>query len=171
MALTRWIRSLVCCLIGIVPVLTVQAQEDELPEGKGKQTLEHTCTECHGLDKVFSKLRPAKDWRIIAARMRAGGATMTDPEFTALVDYLVENFGDESAESTQRDKIEQKVKVNRATAKELQTALQINADEAAAIVRHRERNGRFKEWRDLTRIDGVDKRRLEHLKNRVSFEP
>lgn len=146
-------------------VFTGTAQED-LPEGKGKETLEHTCTECHGLDKVVDKLRSPKQWRVIVTRMRAAGATMTDSEFSALLDYLVEYFGDESAE---KDPQPEKINVNRATAKDLETSLQIASKDAAAIVRHREANGVFKQLQDLMKVEGIDKTRIDACKDRIAF--
>src|ERR1051325_6731855 len=72
--------------------LSLAAQE-KLPEGKGKETLENTCTECHGLDKALSRLRTLPRWRSIALEMRSKGATMSDTELNTLVDYLFLNFG------------------------------------------------------------------------------
>ena len=69
------------------------AAQDDLPDGKGKETLENTCTECHGLDKVLAKLRTERQWRDIAVQMRSKGATMTDDELKTLVEYLSQNFG------------------------------------------------------------------------------
>lgn len=67
--------------------------QDDLPEGKGKETLENTCTECHGLDRILTKLRKTEEWRAVTVRMREKGATMTDDELKTLVDYLSQNFG------------------------------------------------------------------------------
>jgi sugar lactone lactonase YvrE len=76
--------------------LTACAQDD-LPAGKGRETLESTCTECHGLDRVVAQLRTTDQWRSIATRMRAKGATMTDDELNTLVEYLSQNLGAVSA--------------------------------------------------------------------------
>jgi hypothetical protein len=69
------------------------AQDEDLPEGKGKLTVEHTCTECHGLDKVLAKPRTRENWRAVITKMRAQGATMTDEEFDAVIDYLFDFMG------------------------------------------------------------------------------
>jgi competence ComEA-like helix-hairpin-helix protein len=140
------------------------AAQDDLPEGKGKHTLENTCTECHGLDKILTQLRSRERWRAIAVAMRAKGATMSDSELNTLVDYLFQHFGTIEPSETKT-----KINVNKATAKELATALQLTSAEAAAIVRYREANGPFKEWRELTNIDGVDKTKIEARKDQFSF--
>jgi competence ComEA-like helix-hairpin-helix protein len=142
--------------------------QDDLPEGKGRVTLENTCSECHGLDRILTKLRPTAEWRSIVAEMRLKGATMSDDEFKTLVEYLAENFG-EPERKAEADRKPQKVNVNRATGGELESALGLRASDAAAIVRHRESKGPFREWRDLLKVDGVDKARIEAVKDRLAF--
>ena len=151
-----WI-SILCLGVG----LGIAAQDDDLPEGRGKETLENTCTECHGLDKALAKFRTKARWRAIATDMRSKGATMSDSELDTLVEYLYTHFG--------TDETEKKVNVNQATAKDIETALELTAGEAAAIVRYREANGPFKQWQDLTKVDGVDKAKIEAKKDRLTF--
>ena len=152
------------CIAGFAPVRA----QDDLPEGKGRVTLENTCSECHGLDRVLTKLRPTAEWRSIVAEMRLKGATMSDDEFKTLIEYLADNFGepDRKAES---DRKAQRVNVNRAAASELESALGLRASDAAAIVRYRESKGSFREWRDLLKVDGVDKARIEAVRDRLTF--
>jgi len=146
--------------------------QDDLPEGKGKETLENTCTECHGLDKALDRLRTERQWRAIASRMRAKGATMTDDELKTLVEYLSQNFGaaeeaePKSASVTNRAG---KVDVNKAPAKEIETVLELRPAQAEAIVRYREAKGPFREWSDLAKVKGIEKSRIEAVKDRIQF--
>src|SRR5689334_2862175 len=80
----RWIWKILLLAGFLVPA----PAQDDLPAGKGKEILENTCTECHGLDKVLSQLRTKRQWREIAVRMRSKGATMSDDELKTLVEYL-----------------------------------------------------------------------------------
>ena len=156
-------------LIVLALCLPIAAQDD-LPEGKGKETLENICTECHGLDKILSQFRSRERWRAIAVAMRSKGATMSDSELNALVDYLFQHFGTvETSEAKPEAGEREKINVNKAAAKELATVLQLTPSEAAAIVRFRETNGPFKEWRDLTKVDGVDKTKIEARKDQLTF--
>ena len=159
-----WI-ALLCVGVG----LGIAAQDDELPEGRGKETLENTCTECHGLDKILGKFRTKPRWRKIATDMRANGATMSDSELETLIEYLYANFGTDEPEAKAAEPAAAKVTVNQASAKDLETGLQLTAGEAAAIVRHREANGPFKQWQDLTKVDGVDKAKIEAKKDQLTF--
>src|SRR5262252_4916728 len=106
--------------------------QDDLPEGKGKPTLENTCAECHGLDRVLAKLRTSAEWRAVTSRMRSKGATMSDGEFKDLVEYLSQNFGEPEPKTGPEQKPE-KVNVNRATAGALETDLGLRPSDASAI--------------------------------------
>lgn len=159
-----WMAALICLGLG----LRIAAQEEDLPEGKGKETIQNTCTECHGLNKIFSETRTRDQWESVVNKMRIGGATMTDSEYTDVVGYLVTHFGPgDGAKPAERDA--EKIDVNKAGAKELETALELTSGEAAAIIRYREAHGGFKEWLDLTKADGVDKAKIEAKKARLSF--
>jgi len=147
--------------------LPLAAQED-LPAGKGKETLENTCTECHGLDKVLSALRSRERWQAIAAEMRSKGATMSDPEMETLVEYLSLNFGTVESGGS-RSKPVEKINVNRSTARELETALQLTPREAAAVIRYRQAKGPFKEWGDLRKVPGLDQVKIEGKKDQITF--
>jgi competence ComEA-like helix-hairpin-helix protein len=150
-SLVRYCIALLCFLA--LPL----AAQDELPDGKGRETLENTCTECHGLDKALATLRNRENWRTIAATMRTKGATMSDDELNTLVDYLFQNFGKDE------------VNVNKAPAKEIEVALEISAKDAEAIVRHRQSKGPFKSWPDVLNVAGIDKPKLVSRKERVVY--
>ena len=153
----KFVRLCVVALFFFGFGLPLMAQDD-LPNGKGKETLENTCSECHGLDRILSALRSRERWRAIAVDMRSKGATMSDSEMDTLVEYLSQYFG-----------AIEKVNVNKASAKELEIALQLTAREAAALVRYREAKGHFKEWRDLTKVAGLNKAKIEAKRDQITF--
>jgi competence ComEA-like helix-hairpin-helix protein len=144
-------------LLLVIFALPLAAQDEDLPEGKGKETLENTCTECHGLDKALTELRNRERWRSIAVTMRAKGATMTDDELNTLVEYLYQNFGKDE------------VNINKAPAKEIESVLQIAAKDAETIVRYRQAKGPFKEWADVAKVEGIDTGRIAAKKERIIF--
>ena len=136
--------------------------QERLPAGEGKETLENTCAECHGLDKILSKTHTRQAWRTIVAQMIRRGAAMSDTEASNLIEYLFEYFGEDAPAAG-------KVNVNQAAAKEIEAALELNSKDAAAIVRHREAKGNFKDWKDVAAVDGVDKSKIEARKDRLVF--
>jgi competence protein ComEA len=130
----------------------VQAQD--LPEGKGKDVTEKTCTACHGLDAIVSMHINKDGWSDVVNDMKARGADGSNADFTAIIGYLSKYFGAE-------------VNVNKGTAKDLQD-LDLTADEADAIIKARPAGG-FKTLADLGKVPGIDVKKLEPLKDRIKF--
>lgn len=79
----------VFCLIAVL----FNAQAQPLPDGPGKDALASVCTQCHGLDVITPLKRTAAAWKQTVDQMRDMGASATDQEFTAIVNYLARNFG------------------------------------------------------------------------------
>ena len=78
-----------------------------------------------------------------------------------MAEYLYKNF----------PKIEDasKINVNKASAEEISKGLSLTTKEAEAVVRYRERHGDFREWGDMLVIYGVDGKKIEAAKDRMSF--
>ena len=132
------------------------AQAQELPEGSGKEVTNRICSGCHDAG-VVAKYRNAKeDWESVVDDMRGRGADGSDDDFKSIVAYLARFFGPE-------------VNVNRAAAPELESQLEITAAEAAAIVKYRESEGKFKDSSDLAKVPGLDVKKLEPIKQRIVF--
>jgi cytochrome c5 len=230
----------VFCSIGLL----ASAQAQSLPDGPGKETLASVCTQCHGLDVITALRRSAASWKQTVDQMRDMGASATDQEFTAIVNYLARNFGAQEGAakpgaeaaapampdgpgkqfilmqctachqpdhftkyhrtpeewqviiarmgtrvpgSTKPDldavlqyfvtnypKVEvpadpNKVNMNKASAKDMETRLDLTAAEAEAIVRYRETHGDYKEWRDMLIIYGVDGKKIQARQERMAF--
>src|SRR6516162_8484407 len=69
------------------------AQAQPLPDGPGKDALASVCTQCHDLDLITALRRNAASWKQTVDQMRDMGASATDQEFTAIINYLATNFG------------------------------------------------------------------------------
>ena len=83
------------------------------------------------------------------------GAVASPEEIQIMVDYLAKNFP--------------KLNINKATAKEIEAALDLTAKEAETVVKYRQQHGDFKTWPDLSKIEGVDTKKLETKKDRIIF--
>ena len=141
-------------LICLVPFPLLKAQE--LPEGPGKRLVQDICTGCHGLESVTSQRATRQGWESTVDYMIQRGATMKDEDVRVVVNYLTKNFG-------------AKVNVNKTTAKDIASGLELTAQEAEAIVNYRKANGDFKDWESLTKVSGVDAKKLESKKDLVAF--
>jgi competence protein ComEA len=142
---------------------TVSAGAQGLPEGPGKAALEASCTLCHGLSYITQSSRSASDWRDVVSDMISRGAPLTLEEFEMVLQYLPTHFGPRNAAGAAS------VNVNRATAKELETALMISTREAEAIVRYRGQNPAFRTVEDLKKVPGIDAQKIEAGKDRLTF--
>jgi competence ComEA-like helix-hairpin-helix protein len=141
-------------------VLIAAAQAQDLPAGKGKDLVEDRCSSCHGLDLLLAEHDSKAQWSQIVNEMVSRGATGSAAELATIVDYLAANFGPEAA----------KIDVNSAAAEELQSGLMLTAPEAAAIVQFKKDHGKIKDWTVLSKIQGVDSKKLESHKDRITFD-
>jgi competence protein ComEA len=62
-----------------------------------------------------------------------------------------------------------KIYINWATAKDLESALEISAAEAEGIVRYRKAQGEFKSLEDLRKVRPLDFEKVESKKERLVY--
>lgn len=77
-------------IVGAIFILTCpgRAQTD------GKSLFETKCSVCHGLDRPKSVVKSRDEWDKTVMRMKAKpGASITDEEAKAIVDYLSTQYG------------------------------------------------------------------------------
>ena len=71
-------------------VLPVAAQ---LPGGDSKDLVQNVCTGCHSIGLITSRRQSRTAWNGTVRKMAQSGASATDEQFNAIVDYLTKNFG------------------------------------------------------------------------------
>jgi competence protein ComEA len=128
----------------------------DLPDGPGKDTLLKLCRDCHDLDTVTVENRTRDGWQKIMAKMIDRGADGTDEQFEAIVTYLTRNFG--------------RINVNIAPAAEIASYLGFSSKEAEAIVQYREKNGAFKDWKEVKKVEGMDPAKVEAKKDHIGVQ-
>jgi len=144
----------------LIPFLALAlAQAQDLPDGKGKDLVQNTCGSCHGLDVVVSQHATKDGWASIVDSMVSRGATGTPDEIQTMVDYLAKNF----------PPLPDKVNVNKAAAKDIETGLELTSQEAEMIVKYRTDHGDFKDFDTLAKVPGLDAKKLEAKKDRIVF--
>lgn len=99
-------------------------------------------------------------WDATISSMIDRGADINNDSYAAILDYLGTYLSPKPA----------KINVNKAAAKELETGLGISTKEAETIVKYRDEHGAFKNWHDLTKIEGVDAKKIEAKKDTISVE-
>jgi competence ComEA-like helix-hairpin-helix protein len=137
-------------------ILLFTVLTQDLPEGAGKAEVLKLCRDCHDLDPITQENRTKDGWKKTVAKMVERGAEGTDEQFDVIVSYLTKNYG--------------RINVNTATAEEIIAGLDFSPKEAAAIVGYRDKNGVYKEWRDLAKVDGLDAARVEAKKDHIAVK-
>ena len=132
------------------------ARAQDLPDGSGKEVTNRICSGCHEAGVVVKYHNAKEDWESVVDDMRGRGADGSDDDFKAIVAYLARFLGPE-------------VNVNRATASDLESQLEITADEAGAIIKYRQAQGKFKDFSDLAKVPGLDVKKLEPITQRIVF--
>jgi competence protein ComEA len=149
------------CICSLVAASFAFAAADDLkrlPDVPGKDTVVRVCTKCHGPGNIAKKRLSRDDWDDQVADMVERGAKGTPQELAAVVNYLTANFGPDA-----------KVPVNEAPLDELKSVLGLSSPEAVAIVEYRQAHGKFKAWRDLLKVPGVDAKKIEAAAKRMAF--
>ena len=135
-----------------------QAQP-KLPEGEGREVVERLCLDCHGAENFITRNHTKDGWDEVIYSMESRGLKGTDEEFEIVSKYLTKYIGKSAA----------KINVNRAAAKELESTLSLASADAEAIVRYRSENGDFKSWQDVAKVPGVDAKKIEAARDRLTF--
>jgi competence ComEA-like helix-hairpin-helix protein len=132
-----------------------------MPEGPGKPIILRECTACHLPDHFVKYRHSNEEWQAIVIRMAPRTRSITKEETETVLKYLETNF----------PKLEDatRLNVNKATPEEISARLGLTPDEAKAVVDYRRRHGTFREWGELLAIYGVDGRKIEAAKDRMSF--
>jgi competence protein ComEA len=145
---------------GSATLLAQPPQPPQLPDGPGKDALVKVCGTCHEPNRVAAFRLTREGWEATVADMKWRGAKGTDEEFTAIVEYLAVNFLGEAAP---------KLNMNRATSVELESVLSLYRKEAAAVIAYRDKVGGFKTIDDLKKVPGLDFKKIESGKDRITF--
>lgn len=154
-------RRPIACLAVFLGTLSVPASAADLPDGQGKDLIQRACVGCHKADELTAYRFTKSEYHSIVLRMAERGAQATPAELSIIADYLFQYF----------PKIEDttKVNVNKATAQEIAAGLGLTGAEAEAVVKYRERHGDYHAWGDLLTIYGVDGRKIEAAKDKMTF--
>jgi competence protein ComEA len=128
---------------------------DRFPDTTGKVALLKVCSNCHSAESVVQSLRTRQEWSDVVDQMSRYGAEASEQEFDQILSYLVKHFSP--------------IRINKATAKELESTLGIPANVAEAVVAYRTEKGDFKTLEDVKGVPGVEAERLDREKARLVF--
>lgn len=131
-----------------------------MPDGPGKAETVKMCSTCHDLDKSLSLKQDRAGWQRTVEKMVAFGLKTSEAEINTVVDYLTRSY---PADDVPR------LKVNEADAIEFESILSLKRSQALAVIKYREKNGKFKSIEDLKKVPGLDAAKLDEKKDRLIF--
>ncbi len=143
------------CFAASIPGLFAQ-----MPEGPGREATEKLCSGCHELERAVSLRQDRDGWKATLNRMVSFGASGTEAEFAAVVDYLAANYPAAALPP---------LNVNTAKAIDFESRLSLRRSQAAAIIAYRSKHGNFKSIEELKKVPGVDSAKIEAKKDILGF--
>jgi competence protein ComEA len=129
-----------------------------LPEGSGKDVTVRACAPCHEARRAASVRLTRDGWAAVIEDMQRRGAKVSEQDFPVVLDYLATHFLGEAL---------QPLNLNTASQIDLEAAGGLLRREAAAVIRYREQNGRFKTVDDLKKVPGLDFKKIENRRDAV----
>jgi competence protein ComEA len=130
-----------------------------LPEGPGRDVTLRICSKCHGAETVASARHTPDGWREVIARMVVTGAQGSAQELDTVAQYLATHFAAD---------VQKPLDVNTAPAIDLESVAGLLRKEAAALIAHREKNGPCKKLEDLKNVAGLDYKKIDARKTRLT---
>jgi competence protein ComEA len=149
------VKFFLLCSIALGAGISACAQT--LPDGQGKETFQMVCSMCHSPDAVIGKQGTRQWWQSKVTEMLQEVTDVPESDVNTIVGYLAKNFP------------VVKINVNKASAKDLETGLELTSKESEAIVQYRDAKGNFKTLDDLKKVPGLDAVKIESKKDHVEF--
>jgi competence protein ComEA len=129
--------------------------QSRFPAGPGRDALFKVCNNCHGPESVLGHLKTHDEWSKTLDEMATNGAQGSDEEWNQILSYLDTHYS--------------LIFINKATAKDLETTLDVASAVAEAIVRRRIEHGNYTSIDDLEQVPGVAAPAIEARKDRFVF--
>src|SRR6202034_2873616 len=118
----------------------------DIPAGAGKDATVKYCSDCHSIEQAVSLRQGAEEWKATLEKMTGMGAKIPDDSYQAILGYLTNHFGADAPLP---------IRVNKASAVDLESLLLLKRSEARAIIDYRTEHGDFKSIDDLRKVPGV----------------
>jgi competence protein ComEA len=150
-------------LVVLAAVITISPPafaQDTLPDAPGKKETLQVCSTCHEAAKATSVKLTREGWMETIDRMKAFGASGSDEEFTAVLEYLATHFKGETVRP---------LDMNTAESIDLESVLQLLRRESRAVLEYRAKRGQFTSLDDLRGLDPAIFKKIEAKKDRIVF--
>jgi competence protein ComEA len=147
-------------LAAVITISPPAFAQDTLPDAPGKKETLQVCSTCHEAAKATSVKLTREGWMETIDRMKAFGASGSDEEFTAVLEYLATHFKGETVRP---------LDMNTAESIDLESVLQLLRRESRAVLEYRAKRGQFTSLDDLKGLDPAIFKKIEAKKDRIVF--
>jgi competence protein ComEA len=154
-------KTYIAVLALIVGCVSVASAQDALPEGPGKAQTLSVCGTCHEAAKATSVKLTREGWIETIDRMKAFGASGSDEDFAAVLEYLATHFRGDTVRP---------LDMNTAEAIDLESVLQLLRRESKVVLDYRAKRGPFTSLDDLKGLDAAIYKKIEAKKDRIVFQ-
>ena len=144
----------------VLAASTILCAWADIPAGVGKEATVKYCSDCHSIEQAVSLRQGAEEWRGTLEKMTGMGAKIPDDSYDAILGYLTKHFGADAPLP---------IRVNKASAVDLESLLLLKRSEAKAIIDYRSEHGNYKSIDDLRKVQGVDFKKIEAKKDLLVF--
>jgi competence protein ComEA len=146
--------------VALLSICPARAQKD-FPEAPAKEYVTRICLQCHEPAQLLGQKKTESDWKSTVSRMAQKGVPAPAEQYDAVAAYMAKYFG--------KGEDHTKINMNKAKAEEIVAAIGLTPEEANALVTYREKHGEYREWGEMLVVYGVDGRKLEANKDKMSF--
>jgi competence protein ComEA len=154
-------KTYISALALIVGCVSVASAQDTLPEGPGKAQTLNVCGTCHEAAKATSVKLTREGWIETIDRMKAFGASGSEEDFAAVLEYLATHFRGDTVRP---------LDMNTAEAIDLESVLQLLRRESKVVLDYRAKRGPFTSLDDLKALDATIYKKIEAKKDRIVFQ-
>ena len=137
------------------PSAPAEPSQSRFPTGPGRDALFKVCSNCHGPESVLGHIKTHDEWSKTLNEMANNGAEGSDDEWNQILAYLDKNYS--------------LIFINKTTAKDLESMLDVTPALAEAIVGRRAEKGNYTSIDDLKQVIGVAAATIEARKDRFVF--
>jgi competence protein ComEA len=142
-------------LAALLAMSAAVSSQDRFPDGAGKADVIKVCSGCHDAEIILANLKTPGEWNETLQNMATQGADATPEQWKAIEQYIDHHFA--------------MVMVNKAPADEIQLALDVTPEIAAALVKYRQDKGPFKTIDDVKKVPGIEAAKVDAAASRVVF--
>ena len=162
-AASRWLVGAALVLAAAVAVaaqqkeqsITASNPDDAALLKDGKAMTAEICSGCHELDDIFLARKTQREWDETVSEMVTKGADGNATQFALIKRYLTRTYG--------------VVGINTAPAAEISAVLGLSAKDAAAIVEYRKTHGDFADRAGLSKVEGIDQKKIDEQPDTLKF--